>query len=164
MAALTKMAAERRALRRTGDGGKRIEHLALSLAGEKYAVPIAHVGEILRLPPITEVPRAPRDVLGVISVRGRLVTVVDLRRRLGVQEAPFDGKTRILLSDVGLAESIGLIVDEVHQVWRFAADEIEAASVLGGEPPAHIAGLGRPAGGNGEVFVILNLRPILAAL
>ena len=54
MVALAKMAAERRALRRSGDGGKRIEHLALSLAGEKYAVPIAHVGEILR------VPRSPR--------------------------------------------------------------------------------------------------------
>ena len=161
MVALVKSRGERRALRRSGEGGKRIEHLAFRLAGETYAVQIAHVAEILRLPPITDVPRAPRNVLGVISVRGKLVTVIDLRRRFRLRESPFDRRTRILLADVGTGEQIGLLVDDVQQVWRLAAEEIEPASVLGGEQPAHIAGIGRPVGSDGLTLILLDLRPII---
>ncbi len=161
MAALVKARAERRAMRRAGEGGRRVEYLAFLLAGELYAVAMAHVAEIRRPPPITEVPRAPSTVLGVISVRGKLVTVIDLRRRFQLPETPVDRKTRILLADGGAGEQIGLLVDEVQQVWRLAADEIEPASVLGGEQPAHIVGIGRPAGASGAILVLLDLRPIL---
>jgi purine-binding chemotaxis protein CheW len=122
---------------------------------------MAHVAEIRRLPPITEVPRAPATVLGVISVRGRLVTVLDLRRRFALPEAPVDRKTRVLLADAGSGELIGLLVDEVQQVWRLSAEEIEPSSVLGGEQPAHIAGIGRPAHAPDSILILLDLRPIL---
>jgi purine-binding chemotaxis protein CheW len=151
---------DRRATRRT-DAGKRTEYLAFGLAGETYGVPIAHVAEILRPPPITEVPRAPSTVCGVISVRGRLVTVVDLRRRMHLAEAPLDRKARILLADVGSGEQVGLLVDEVQQVWRLSAEEIESAQVLGGDQPAYIAGIGRPADARGGILVLLDLRPIV---
>jgi purine-binding chemotaxis protein CheW len=151
-------------MRRSGEGGKRTEYLAFALAGETYAVQIAFIAEILKPPPITEVPRAPRTVLGVISVRGRLVTVMDLRRRFRLEESPFDRKTRILLADVN-DEQIGMLVDEVMQVYRLAESEIEPANVLGGDQPAHIAGIGRPAGmGTGRdaaLLILLDLRPIL---
>ncbi len=163
MAGLVRAPAERRAARRAGEMGARTEYLALVLGDEKYAVQIAHVAEILRPPPITEVPRASRNVLGVVSVRGRLVTIVDLRRRFGLAEAPIDRKSRVLLADAGTGEQIGLLVDEVRQVWRLAAEEIEPPSALGGEQPAHIAGIGRPAGGDGSVLILLNLAPILEA-
>jgi purine-binding chemotaxis protein CheW len=165
MAALVKARADKRAVRRAGDGGKRTEYLAFVLAGETYAVQIAHVAEILRPPPITEVPRAPSTVLGVISVRGKLVTVLDLRRRFRLPESPVDRKTRVLLAEHREAggEQIGLLVDEVHQVWRLAAEEIEPSSVLGGEQPAHIAGIGRPGGAEGAILILLDLRPILEA-
>jgi purine-binding chemotaxis protein CheW len=150
---------DKRAARRTGQAGKRTGYLAFALAGETYAVEIAHVAEILKPPPITQVPRAPRTVLGVISVRGKLVTVVDLRRRFRVPEAPIDRRTRILLADVGRGEQIGLMVDEVHQVWRLAPEDIEPASVLGSDQPAHIAGIGRPP--EGAILLLLDLRPIV---
>jgi purine-binding chemotaxis protein CheW len=161
MAALVKVRGEKRAVRRAGEGGRRTEYLAFVLAGETYAVQIAHVAEILRPPPVTEVPRAPSTVLGVISVRGKLVTVVDLRRRFRLPETPPDRKSRILLADGGTGEQIGLLVDEVQQVWRLAAEEIETSSVLGGEQPAHIAGIGRPAESGGVILILLDLRPIL---
>ncbi|HEY8090605.1 MAG TPA: chemotaxis protein CheW [Polyangiaceae bacterium] len=161
MAALVKARSEKRAARRAGEAGKRIEYLAFVLAGETYAVQIAHVAEILRLPLITEVPRAPNTVLGVISVRGKLVTVVDLRRRFRLPETPMDRKTRVLLADAGGGEQIGLLVDEVQQVWRLAMEEIEPAHVLGGDQPAHIAGIARPAGSGGAILILLELRPIL---
>jgi purine-binding chemotaxis protein CheW len=161
MATLIKARGERRAARRAGEAGRRLEYLAFVLAGETYAVRIAHVAEILRSPIITEVPRAPTTVLGVISVRGKLVTVIDLRRRLRLPESPIDRKSRILLADLGKGEQLGLLVDEVQQVWRLAAEEIEPANVLGGEQPAHLAGIGRPTAGGGAVLILLELRPIM---
>jgi purine-binding chemotaxis protein CheW len=163
MAALVKERNERRAARRADGAGKRVEYLAFRLAGETYAVEIEHVAEILRPPPMTGVPRAPSTVLGVISVRGKLVTVVDLRRRLRLTSVAIDRKTRILLADARIGEQVGLLVDEVQQVWRLAADEIEPANVLGGEQAAHIAGIGRPAESGGVVLILLDLRPILEA-
>src|SRR5579859_1953970 len=161
MAALVRPRVEKRAVRRAGEAGKRVEYLAFVLAGETYAVQIAHIAEILRPPPLTEVPRAPRNVLGVISVRGKLVTVIDFRRRFRLPEGPVDRKTRILLSDAGIGEQLGLLVDEVQQVWRLASEEIEPAHVLGGDQPAHIAGIGRPTDGEGTILILLELRPIL---
>jgi purine-binding chemotaxis protein CheW len=165
MPALSKARTEKRAARRAGEMGARTEYLAFLLAGENYAVRIAHVAEILRPPPITEVPRASPTVLGVVSVRGRLVTVVDLRLRFRLPAAPgttpMDRRARILLVDVGRSEQIGLLVDEVQQVWRLAAEEIEPANALGGEQPAYIAGIGRPANGEGIVLILLDLHPII---
>ena len=71
-----------RAASRRADLGKRVEYVSFALAGEAYAVPISFVAEILKPLPITPMPRAPSVVMGVMTVRGRLVTVLDLRRRL----------------------------------------------------------------------------------
>jgi purine-binding chemotaxis protein CheW len=150
-------AEQRTAMRRAGDLGKRVEYLAFALAGDLYAVQISYIAEILKPPPITEVPRAPREIIGVMSVRGRLVTVIDLRRRFRLVESATDRKTRILLVDTG-GESMGLLVDEVLQVYRLADTEIEPAQVLGGDQPAHIAGIGRP---EGALLILVDLKPIL---
>src|SRR5438552_10243146 len=101
----------------------RTEYLSFALAGETYAVQIAHLAEVVKPLPITEVPRAPRTILGLISVRGKLVTVMDLRRRLRLPEAPVGKRTRILLADLDGDEQMGLLVDEVRQVWRLATGE-----------------------------------------
>jgi purine-binding chemotaxis protein CheW len=158
MAEVRKNRVEKRSARRTADAG-RTEYLAFVLAGETYAIEVAHVAEILKPPPITEVPRAPGNVLGIIGVRGRLVTVVDLRRRFHLVERALDRRSRIILTDVGVGEQLGFLVDEVQQVWRLATEEIEPAQVLGGEQPAHIAGVGRPV--EGIMLILLDARPIV---
>ena len=94
-------------------------------------------------------------------MRGKLVTVLDLRRRLRLVEAPIDRRSRILLVDSSGGEQLGLLVDEVQQVWRLAAEEIEQASVLGGDQAVHIAGIGRPAGVEGTMLILLDLRPLV---
>ena len=157
MALMRRRAEQRTAMRRAGELGKRVEYLAFGLAGDTYAVRISFIAEILKPPPLTPVPRAPREIIGVMSVRGRLVTVIDLRRRFRLNEQPFDRKTRILLVDLG-DEHIGLLVDEVLQVYRLAETEIEPAHVLGGDQPAHIAGIGRP---EGALLILIDLKPIL---
>jgi len=114
MAALVRRRAEQRSLHRAADV-QRTEYLAFSLAGEIYAVEIHSIGEILKPPPITEVPRAKPSIIGVVSVRGRLVTVIDLRKRFGLESAVFGHLTRILLVDKG-DEKLVLLVDAVIQV------------------------------------------------
>ena len=147
-----------RDMRRAADMGKRVEYLAFMLGTQIYAVPIQHIAEILKPPPITEIPRAPRNVVGIISVRGKLVTVFDLRRRFGLIESPFDRRTRILLTDTGDDEPIGLLVDEVRQVYRLAEHEIEPAAALGGDQPAYIFGIGRQ---DDALIVLFELKALL---
>lgn len=119
------------------------EYLAFDLATERYALPLGCVREIMRVPQITEVPRGPDDVLGVISARGAVTTLIDLRRRLHLSEATPTHRARVLLVDLG-EEVVGLLVDAVLQVHRLAQDEIELAAVMGGSAPTHLSGIGRP--------------------
>lgn len=131
------------------------EFLLFNLASDAYAVELALIREILSPPALTKVPRAPHDVMGVCSVRGLLVTVFDLRRRLRVTASPATRSSRILLTTTSHGEVVGVFVDEVRHVVRIEPGEIESAqAVLGGDAPDHVLGVGRT---QGEVIVILDL-------
>ncbi len=159
MKALVRRGEARSALQRADELGKRAEYLAFALGTEAYAIEIGNIVEILKPLPITEVPRADPDVVGVMSVRGRLVTVLDLKRRFHLAPTfTMDRKSRILLVDA-VDEEIGLLVDEVLQVYRLAESEIEPPEVLGSEQPPHVVGIGRPPGG--AVLMLLDLAPLL---
>ena len=127
----------------TSDPDALREYLAFQLADEYYALPLGAIREILKPPAITPVPRTPGHVLGIISVRGRVTTVFDLRRKLRVAEAPHDKHTRVLLVDKG-DEIMGLLVDRVLQVYRLAPDEIELSGVVAGDMSEFVHGIGRP--------------------
>jgi purine-binding chemotaxis protein CheW len=120
------------------------------------------------------VPRAPFAVMGIVSVRGQLVTVVDLRRRLRLPEASPTRRARVLLVNPTGLETLGLYVDEVLQVYRLADGEIEhAGAALGGEVAPYIAGIARPlptgatsqSGGqtDASLVILLELRSLLAS-
>jgi purine-binding chemotaxis protein CheW len=159
VANLTQSTASRLA-RRIGDRGPVREFLMFALAGELYGVELTRIKEILSPPPITMVPRAPRNVIGVCSVRGLLVTVLDLRRTLSLDERPLTRRARILLGAAESGEVIGLLVDEVKHVVRLAANEIEpAATALGGDVSEFVLGIGRPAG---EFLILLDLPSIVS--
>jgi len=159
VANLTQSTASRLA-RRVGDRGPVREFLMFALAGELYGVELTRIKEILSPPPITMVPRAPREVIGVCSVRGLLVTVLDLRRKLRLDERALTRRARILLGEAESGEVIGLLVDEVRHVVRLAATEVEpAASALGGDVSEFVLGIGRPAG---EFLILLDLLSIVS--
>ena len=84
-------------------------------------------------------------MLGIVSVRGRVTTVIDLRRRLRLSEGPVTKQTRVLLVESG-DEIVGLLVDQVLQVFRLRDDEVEIAAVMGGDVAEHVLGIGRPEG------------------
>lgn len=145
--------------RRTGERGPVREFLAFVLAGELYGVELTRIREILSPPPLTPVPRAPPEVMGVCSVRGLLVTVIDLRRRLRLAENDVTRRARILLTQGESGEVIGLFVDEVRHVLRLGESEIESStSVLGGDVAEHVLGIGRP---DGTFMILLDLPAIV---
>jgi purine-binding chemotaxis protein CheW len=134
------------------------EYLSFVLADETYAVNIRHIKEIIKPPLITEVPRTEPVILGILSLRGTIAPVVDLRRRLGLETAPQTRKTRILIVDIldGLA---GLLVDEVQHVIRLKDKEIEPPpGVFDRAEAEHIVGVGRQ---EGEMYTLLELESVV---
>lgn len=120
------------------------EYLSFFLDAEVYGLDLSRIQSIIVVPELTEVPRAPRPVVGICSVRGVLVTVVDLRRRMQVAERPLTRQARILLTTTREGEAIGLLVDGVRHVVRPKADQVElTAPVFGNELTEHVIGIAR---------------------
>jgi purine-binding chemotaxis protein CheW len=121
------------------------EYLAFELGHEWYALPLSCVREIVRVPAVTEVPRSPESILGIISVRGAVTTVIDLRVKLRVYADEIGARNRILIVDGGSGEVMGVLVDSVSQVYRLREQQVELASVLGSGAPPYLVGIGRPS-------------------
>ena len=103
------------------------EHLAtFFLAGEEYGVDVRLVQEIIRLSEITQVPRAPQFVKGVINLRGRIIPVIDLKRKLALGEVEASKQARIVVVKVR-ERLMGLLVDGASQVLKVPVSVIEAA-------------------------------------
>ena len=94
------------------------------LAAETYGVDIGSVREIIRMQEITKVPRTPNFVEGVINLRGKVIPVIDLRKRFGFQQAEATKDTRIVVVDID-GNDIGVVVDAVTEVLRLSADAVE---------------------------------------
>ncbi|MFO0659810.1 MAG: chemotaxis protein CheW [Polyangiaceae bacterium] len=137
------------------------EFLAFRLAGETYALPLADVREILTPMVLTPVPRAPREILGIVSVRGLLVTVLDPKVRLRLSAHGATRRARILLVPSPSGELMGLFVDEVLQVYRLSEAEVELTThALGGNSVEYVVGIGRR---DGALLFLLALAPLLEA-
>jgi len=116
--------------------------LAVLAGDEAYGFPLSAVREILVSPPLTEVPRAPEHFLGVISVRGQIITLIDLLRMLHLEVTESRPHTRVLLVDNG-QELVGVAVDRVVEVYRMEPDQIEYASAVDAELSEYVVGLAR---------------------
>ena len=99
------------------------------LAAQHYGVDIGTVREIIRTPEIRRVPDSPPSVGGVINLRGRVIRVIDLRRRLGLTVTDATSGSRVVVVEIG-GDGIGVIVDAVAEVRRIPVDFIEGASSL----------------------------------
>jgi len=142
---------------RSGDGVR--EYLSFRLAVERFALPIAQIREIIKVPLITRVPRTEGFVLGVLSLRGAVVPVIDLRMLLRQPVGPQTRRARVLIFDRS-GEFVGLLVDEVHHVIRLGEADIEPHP-FGARPEAEpVVGVGRQ---DGEIVALLDLQPVLTA-
>lgn len=110
------------------------KYLTFKLAGEEYAIEILKVKEIIGLMDITEVPRLPMYVRGVINLRGKVIPVVDLRTKFGLASTEDTEETCIIVIDVAQDEQstmTGILVDTVSEVLDIAAEQIEAPPSFG---------------------------------
>lgn len=134
------------------------ELLCFRVADEKYAVNIMEIKEIIKPREVTEVPRVPSYVSGVLFLRGIIIPVFNMRKRLGHPVAKDSGKERIIVVKKG-EEFCGVMVDEVIQVVRISPATIEPPpAVLEGIDRDFVGGIGRF---DGQMLILLNLEKIL---
>ncbi|WP_283132568.1 chemotaxis protein CheW [Enterovibrio norvegicus] len=101
------------------------KNLIFSLADEQYGIPLSSVKEVIGLVKVTPIPHVPPFFKGLINLRGRIISVIDLRLKLGLEETEYEAKrTSIVISDVN-ALTIGSIVDDVNEVIGFDEEQIE---------------------------------------
>lgn len=112
---------------RAEEGALLRELLLLRAANDAYAVPVERVREIVRLRPITPIPRAPAALLGVVALRGDMIQVVDLRRRLGLADAEPARSQRVVVLHGADGEAAGLRVDAASDVLRVPEADLEPA-------------------------------------
>ena len=112
----------------TGAGSvARLELLRCDAAGTPYALSVRAVREIVRLRTITPLPRVPQEVRGVISLRGEILQVIDLRQRLGLPRGPDTKASRIVVVRDEEGRQAGVSVDAVHEVIRVPRAELRPA-------------------------------------
>ena len=136
------------------------------IGGEDYAIDVMRVREIIRPLPIKPVPRAPSFVEGVVRLRGEVIPVLDVRKRLGVAASAPTRKTRFLVVNVA-RRRFALVVDEVREVLRLPRDDIRPAPALG--PPGgarFFLGVcggddSGPARARGPMRLLLNVKALL---
>jgi len=125
---------------------------------ETFGVPITSLHEIVRVPEITAVPDAPEYMEGVINLRGRIVSVIDLRKRFGEEAGATDRRNRILVVEHN-GRLAGLIVDSATEVLKIPAADVEAAPTGFEEGKLNcVSGLGKYAG---RLIVLLDMSKLL---
>lgn len=133
------------------------EFLCIRVADETYGINIMQIKEIIKPRPVTEVPRSPSFVSGVISLRGVITPIIDLLVRLGLDRESATGKERVVVVKNG-NELCGLMVDEVTKVVRIPKNSFEAApAVLEGIDRDFVKGIGRA---EGLMIILLHIEAI----
>ncbi len=129
-----------------------VEVLAFRLGKEAYGVPVERVREVLRMRDITPVPHTPEFVLGVTSLRGKVLPVVDIGKRLGVSPGTRDDRSRIVVVSMENEET-GMLVDRMTGVVRIPAEAFRPApeTIESGEGAEFLSGIAR----KDEVLYIL---------
>lgn len=137
-----------------------IELLGFMLSDEQYALDIQDIKEIVRLHAITPVPRSPPWLKGIVTLRGVIVPIFDLRSRLGLAEIEHGPETRIVVVYRG-EEFAGLIVDRITQVMRLPVEAVEPPPQTIGQVEAeYLRGVARF---RDQLVILLNLPRVVEA-
>lgn len=101
------------------------QYIVIQLGNEKYGIDIQYVDNIVRMQRITRVPKVAEYFKGVINLRGEVVPVMNIRIKMGLEEAKENKDTRIIILKLDGMEKIGVIVDEVREVVELSDSEVE---------------------------------------
>ena len=139
-------------------------YLTFKLDDEIFSIDVSQVREVLDLPAITKVPKAPPYLRGVINVRGNVVPVVDLRTKFGITKAESTVHTRIIVMDLNMDEEqviLGAVADSVHEVLEISADRIEPPPRIGNRwRTEFIKGIGKQ---NDQFIMIMDVDSVFSS-
>lgn len=136
-----------------------LQWVTFRLEGETYGINVMQVQEVLRYTEIAPVPGAPAYVLGIINLRGNVVTVIDTRHRFGLPPADVTENTRIVIIEAD-KHVIGILVDAVAEVVYLRQSEIEKAPNVGNEESAKfIQGV---CNKNNQLLILVELEKMLS--
>ena len=137
---------------------KDLQVVGFRIGNETFGVRIGSVREIVRVPEITAVPSAPEMIEGVINLRGKIIPVMDLRKRFGQSDIQPDKKNRILVVELE-NKLVGLIVNAASEVLRIAPSEIEPPGNLFAEGESgYVTGVGKL---KGRLIILLDIAKLL---
>ncbi|MEN2464552.1 chemotaxis protein CheW [Ornithinibacillus sp. FSL M8-0202] len=132
--------------------------IVFQLKDEEFAVSVQQIGSIERIQTITRVPNTAHFVKGVINLRGVVTPIIDLRSRLGIEEAEYTESTRIIIVNLEDME-VGLIVDAANDVIDISTETIEPApEVIGAVNADYIEGVAKL---ENRLLILLDLRKVL---
>jgi len=134
-----------------------LQFVSFNLDGGKFGVDILSVREILRMQPITRLPNVPDFIEGVINLRGEIIPVIDLRKRLGMPPKEADKKSRIVVIELD-DKKVGLIVDMVSRVIRVDENSVEPPPEAVKLDPRYITGIAKL---EDDFMVILDLQGLI---
>ncbi|HEY7771560.1 MAG TPA: chemotaxis protein CheW [Marinagarivorans sp.] len=135
-----------------------LQWVTFHLAGETYGVNVMQVQEVLRYTEIAPVPGAPHYVIGIINLRGNVVTVIDTRNRFGLTPGEITDNTRIVIIEAE-KNVVGILVDSVAEVVYLQQSEIETAPNVGNEESAKfIQGVCHK---NNELLILIELDKLI---
>lgn len=129
------------------------------LAKEEYGLPITKVQEINRLVPITKLPQTPVFMEGIINLRGRVIPVVDLRKRFQLDVSDYDDDSRIIIVEVS-GQTVGIIVDAVAEVVRLSTASMEPPPPTFILDAKYIQGVGKL---DERLLILLEIDEILTS-
>ncbi|MFN4289867.1 MAG: chemotaxis protein CheW [Permianibacter sp.] len=136
-----------------------LQWVTFRLGNETYGINVMQVQEVLRYTDIAPVPGAPVYVLGIINLRGNVVTVIDTCQRFGLAPIEVTDNTRIVIIEAD-QQVIGILVDSVAEVVYLRSSEIESAPNVGNDESAKfIQGV---ANRNGELLILVDLNKLLS--
>ena len=139
------------------------KYLTFALADEEYGISILKIREIIGIMPITSVPRTPEFVKGVINLRGKVIPIIDLRLRFGMEPMEYTDRTCIIVVEINAQDitiQIGTIVDTVSEVLNIKAEDIEDTPAFGASlTTEYILGMAKMEGG---VKILLDIDRVLS--
>ena len=137
-----------------------IQLVVFKIGDEEFGVEINQVREIVKLVAITRMPKAPQFIEGVVNLRGQIITVIDLAKRLDLPSQGRTESTRIMVVEIENS-TVGMIVDSVSEVLRLSVDDIEdTPSLINTEVhERYLRGVGKS---NDRLLILLDLNEVLS--
>lgn len=140
------------------------KYLTFALGSEEYGIGIIKVREIIGIMPVTPIPKTPKYVKGVINLRGKIIPVVDLRLKFGLDERKHTQYTCIIVVEIDYKDSVlstGIVVDQVNEVANISADDIEDTPTFGVDiDTSYILGMAKS---KKNVRILLEISKVLGA-